>query len=181
MRTYRRGPAPRPLLQRFLSHVRKDTRTGCWLWVSSAGRHGYGVFRDTRPTPNVTVTAHRMAWSLFRGPIPTGLWVLHTCESAYPPGDITYRRCVNPDHLKVGTVLENNGDSARTGRRPKTNPRGGQRGERHHSAQLTEDVVREARMWRTAGVTYSALASVLGVDPETVRDAVRYRTWRHVP
>jgi hypothetical protein len=149
------------------------------LWTAGAHRNGYGVFADTRTHPSTIVLSHRMAWGLFRGPIPDGLWVLHTCEGLYPTGDITYRRCVNPEHLKLGTVVDNHHDLSRTGRRPATH-RAGQWGEAHHQARLTDALVREAKMWRAAGATYAALSLALGVDAETVRDAVLGRTWKHL-
>jgi hypothetical protein len=51
--------------------------------------------------------AHRVAWYLLRGEIPTGQHVMHTCDNP---------RCVNPDHLQLGTHAANMHDMARKGR-----------------------------------------------------------------
>jgi hypothetical protein len=65
-----------------------------------------------------TILAHRLSYQLFKGPIPDGLHVLHKC-------DVT--ECVNPEHLFVGTNLENITDSVSKGRRkgvPRNRPSG---------------------------------------------------------
>jgi HNH endonuclease len=67
---------------------------GCWLWTGTTSHGGYGSFRmDGRQQG-----AHRVAYVLFRGPIPDGLTIDHLCRV---PG------CVNPDHLEAVTMREN--------------------------------------------------------------------------
>lgn len=77
---------------------------GCWLWTGkpNAGT-GYGFLsQDGRYYP-----AHRLAYWYTVGPIPTGLQVLHTCDTPL---------CVRGDHLFLGTHLDNMQDKARKGR-----------------------------------------------------------------
>lgn len=82
---------------------RVDKGESCWMWVGPLNAYGYGSMTvDGR-----SVGSHRMAWALTRGPIPSGQCVLHNCDVNYPPGDITYRRCVNPAHLFVGSRRDN--------------------------------------------------------------------------
>lgn len=79
---------------------------GCHIWCGASNSGGYGSFSlDGR-----TETAHRVAWRLYRGPIPTGLDVTHNC----PGGDD--RACVNDEHLCPGTRAQNNRDIARKNR-----------------------------------------------------------------
>jgi endogenous inhibitor of DNA gyrase (YacG/DUF329 family) len=94
--------------ERFWARVRKGE--GCWLWVGGAFRNGYGSFGSPgRGT-------HRVAWELVNGSIPEGMHVLHRCDINYLPGDITYRRCVNPAHLFLGTQADNMADMRAKGR-----------------------------------------------------------------
>jgi hypothetical protein len=101
---------------RFWPKVQRTGGDACWLWQAALGPCGYGqvgVLEDGRQR---SLRAHRVAWALANGPIPRGLHVLHACDNRYPVGDITYRRCVNPAHLWLGTHAENMADMRAKGR-----------------------------------------------------------------
>ena len=93
----------RPLLERFMERVEKTPT--CWLFTRSVGRNGYGYIAHGGRSR--VITAHRAAWLLFYGDVPAGRNVLHKCD---------VRRCVNPEHLYVGTQSDNMIDRFR--RRP---------------------------------------------------------------
>jgi hypothetical protein len=146
---------------RFWSLVQKTE--SCWLWMGRLQPDGYGVLdighRMTR--------AHRFSYELHKGPIPDGLCVCHNC----PGGD--NRRCVNPDHLWLGTVGDNNRDQTVRGRRP--------RGERHGMARLGEGTIRLIRDRYAAGnVSQRQLAREFGISQTHVGEIVRRRIWKHV-
>lgn len=94
-------------LDRFWSHVDPEPNSGCWLWSGAWNGKwnvcGYGRFN----IDGVMRQAHRWAYEHFRGPIPDGLFACHKCDT--PP-------CVNPDHLFLGTAVDNMADMIRKGR-----------------------------------------------------------------
>lgn len=85
----------------------------CWNWEGSlsTARPGKGdalrYGRFSVATDTKIENAHRAAYVFYTGPIPDGLWVLHRCDNA---------RCVNPKHLFLGTVGDNNRDTVSKGR-----------------------------------------------------------------
>ena len=79
----------------------KLAKNGCWEWTGHRQPEGYGqVGRSYK--------AHRLAWELFRGPIPPKMEVCHRCDN--PP-------CVNPEHLWLGTHSQNIQDMVAKGYR----------------------------------------------------------------
>lgn len=94
------------LEERFMSKVEPEPNTGCWLWTGSLFHCGYGQIQISSPR-RVNAYAHRVAWELFRGEIPRGLQVLHTCD---------VRSCCSVDHLFLGTNQDNHSDKAAKGR-----------------------------------------------------------------
>ncbi len=96
------GPHPRPLADRFWEKVHKRGPDDCWLWTASVAQ-GYGHMVDDGHDFN----AHRVSWEMAHGDIAEDQHVCHSCDKRYPPGDITYRRCVNPAHLFLGTRSDN--------------------------------------------------------------------------
>lgn len=91
----RKGPAPKPMMERFMAKVSPEPNTGCWLWTAASTGHGYGLISLSFSKNDL---AHRTSWRLFHGPIPDGLWVLHKCDVP---------SCVNPAHLFLGTQTDN--------------------------------------------------------------------------
>ena len=88
------GIYPRMLPEeRFWAKVNKTA--SCWLWLAARVSTGYGYFGISAER---LVLAHRYAYELLVGPIPTGLEIDHLCR---------VRTCVNPLHLQAVTHIEN--------------------------------------------------------------------------
>lgn len=152
----RRALANKPLEERFLSSFQKS-ETGCWIWIGAAmGPMGYGQISTKRKT----LPAHRVSWTIFRGEIPKGLFVLHKCDVP---------KCVNPDHLFLGTPKDNMADMVKKNRSLK--------GHRHPSAKLTESQIHEIR---ASQMSQRALAVKFGVLQQTISDICRRRIWKHI-
>jgi hypothetical protein len=86
-----------------LENKYKITEGGCWEWTSYKNACGYGTLRiDGR-----SQLAHRASYEQFIGHIPEGLNVNHKCDNP---------ACINPEHLWIGTQLENIADMVTKGR-----------------------------------------------------------------
>ena len=93
----------RPINTRFWEKVYKSA---CWNWTGSLNEKGYGLFR-IGGRKGKAEKAHRVSWEMFNGPIPENLHVLHLCDN---------RKCVNPEHLFLGTHQDNMKDMMTKGR-----------------------------------------------------------------
>jgi DNA-binding transcriptional regulator YiaG len=84
-----------------------EPNTGCWLWLGSLkNKNGYGqiMLRNRRGKPQY---AHRVSFEAFKCESAGTQFVLHSCDQPY---------CVNPDHLRLGSVRDNAADMMRRGR-----------------------------------------------------------------
>ena len=98
---HRGGNYQKSLKERFEnSHEKGESQSDCWIWAGTQNgppKKRYGVIRDNYKQKK----AHRVSYELHKGEIPDGLVVRHLCDN---------KLCVNPNHLELGTVSDNNRD-----------------------------------------------------------------------
>lgn len=146
-----------------------DKSGECWEWMAYIRPAGYGQVGI--PRTRRTIDAHRASWIIHNGLIPDGLFVCHHCDN---------KACVRPDHLFLGTNLDNLRDAAKKGIIKRTRARG----ERSGNCKLTDAQVAEIRRRhrvvhpaRRTGSSSSELAAEFGVTPQYVGQIVS-RKWR---
>jgi hypothetical protein len=134
----------------------------CLEWASNINDSGYGMFYLTNRN---RIRAHRFSFGLSTGQAPPrDMQVCHTCDN---------RKCVNPNHLFLGTNAENVSDKV-----SKT---------RHNfGAKVPQSVLNEtdvASIIRRlgAGEAGKAIARNFGVHFQTVSDIKNGRSWSHLP
>lgn len=133
-----------------------EQETGCWLWIGSRYRKGYGQLRIGKSMR----AAHRVSWQLRHGEIPEGMFACHKCD---------VRNCVNPDHLFLGDHASNVADMMAKGRQAK--------GEASGPSKLNPDKVRAIR---ASAETQCAIAAKYGVCQALVSKIKRRDLWKHV-
>lgn len=122
--------------------------------------------------------------------------VLRTFVREPSDSEVTRHLDGNPNNNKLanlcwGTVKENSGDRDRHGKTYWKTPAGRERlrvsgkffpsGEKHPSAKLTDDLVREMRVMRKRdGTSYARLAQMFHVSKTAVCLAVSCKNWKHV-
>jgi hypothetical protein len=128
---------------------------------------GYGIFS----AEGKSVRAHRYAWEMVHGPIPRGLFACHRCDN---------RKCVNPDHLFLGTSRDNMHDMIAKGRARYPGHPESSKGERNGNARLTESQAIEIIQELSTGTCARRLAERYGVTPAMIGHIKHGRNWKHL-
>lgn len=140
----------KPPFQRF-HELFSVAQNGCWEWTGHIGSNGYGQIKAF----GRMVSAHVFAFTLYKGPVPDKLQVLHSCDN---------KRCVNPYHLSAGTHQRNMQEAAERGRMCA--------GSRHPHYGRKNPRPKQAHRVRVLGAEYTSqneAERVLGLGSGTVR------------
>lgn len=139
-----------------------DKSGDCWEWLASKTMHGYGRFAINRKP----VSAHRVVWLLTYGEIPEGLSVCHRCDNP---------ACVRPEHLFLGTHLDNMTDMYTKKRRPPN------LGTKNGRSKLSEKQVEQIRaMYVPRKMSYPKIAKLFGISRWQVSKIILRKDWTHV-
>lgn len=140
------------VLERFEAKISPEPNSGCWIWTAG-----------TRKTPSKSyiqpwfcmdrkaTSGARAAWRLYRGDIPNGAHVLHTCHNCL---------CVNPDHLYLGDHNKNMEDLKASGRG------------RGSNGAIDASTVRAIKRAKSKAKSAASVAKSFNVHQQTV-----YRIW----
>jgi hypothetical protein len=133
-----------------------QANSGCWEWKRTLSRKGYGQLR----LAGKLFYAHRFSYQRRYGSIPEGMLVCHHCDN---------KKCVNPDHLFLGTPADNSADMRRKGRGP--------RGWLMPQCKLNPLKIGLAREMCRGGMSYSAAARHFGVSRMALQNALSGKSW----
>lgn len=147
------------MLKRFWGKVDITTPDECWEWTAALNRDGYGQFNCGLGS-GYSFKASRISWKLHFGEIPEGLNVLHRCDN---------RKCVNPNHLFLGTHKDNTDDKVSKSRQLK--------GESHGMARLTN---LQVLLIRSDSRPLKDIAREYGVSKGLISYIRNGKIWRHL-
>ena len=130
---------------------------GCLEWTGSLLPAGYGGIRIAHKTRR----AHVVAWQLSHGTIPSGLWVLHSCDN---------RKCIEVTHLFLGTHLDNMRDCSNKNRTVRGRPRS-------NRVKLMPSDVKQIKRLLAQKITSTEISRCFGVHRTTIVDIKAGRNW----
>ena len=145
--------------ERITLNATRGDSDGCWEWVRATNKGGYGIMAFGGKSE----LSHRVSYRLFKGKIPDGLCVCHSCDN---------RKCVNPEHLWLGSLQENIQDRQDKKRQ--------MRGEISPRTTLSNIDAGEIKAHLSSGiVTRKVIAEMYGVSKKVIDDIATGRTWWH--
>lgn len=145
--------------EKLLFNVKLDKETRCWEWLGRKDKDGYGIMS----VGDYPTRVHRIMYEQIKGDIKEDFLVCHKCDN---PG------CINPAHLFLGTIQDNNNDRDTKGRTPK--------GEDSMSSVLTENDVLEIRELLKTGMTNKQIGEKYGVTGWAISRIKCGKTWKHL-
>lgn len=140
------GPKPRPVKERLLENMAVNTETNCWIWLGGCNHKGYGKIG----IEGKTVTTHRASYIEFKGQVPEGKMLRHTCDN---------RKCFNPEHLVAGTNADNWQDAYNRGTRK----------------GLTNENCLQLFLMKDWGLQYREIAKVVDQDETAIRFIIQMK------
>ena len=153
----------KPVKKLFENGYIKKSKNKCWIWLKYKNHSGYGVYGRTVRGKTKLFLAHRLSWMLYKGKIPKGMCVCHTCDN--PP-------CVNPNHLFLGTQLKNIQDRTKKERSAKGSNNIGNK-------KLTEEQVKNIKKSFNKS-TIKEIAQKYNTHISTIYSIKYKKTWGYI-
>lgn len=149
--------------ERLMAKCEPQAASGCWHWTGALRDKGYGHMKFEGRYAG----AHRVSYLLFVGGIPDGMMVCHRCDNP---------RCINPDHLWLGTCRDNLHDMVAKGRHRS----GVSKGSSNGSAKLSDADVAAIRAAPKVYGSGRRLAAHFGVNEASICEIRAGRRWGHL-
>ncbi len=112
------------------------------------------------------IAAHRAAWMMWKGDIPEGICVLHKCDNP---------KCINPEHLFLGTRIDNNIDKFKKGRQSRL------KGVENGKEKLNEKDIFEIReITKNKKYNVSELSRKYNVSRFCINSIIHRKSWKHI-
>lgn len=148
--------------ERYSDRIMRGGDDECWIWTGARASKGYGhTYRNGKH-----IYAHRAAYESVHGEGSAhGLLVRHKCDN--PP-------CCNPNHLEVGTAVDNTRDMYERGRNNDV------RGEAAGRSIITENQARQIRLLASRGVGRRELSNKFGIAYNSITAVITGKSWSHV-
>jgi DNA-binding CsgD family transcriptional regulator len=163
-------PILKPAIERVLDKIVAIPFSGCWIFMGATNEFGYGIVgAGGKGVSNDR--AHRVTYKHFKGEIPKGMFVCHTCDVP---------SCCNPEHLFLGTNQDNVDDMVKKKRnsKPPRNPH--VVGSVHPLSKLHDSQAVEIRCLYADGKTQQNIAEIFGVARQTISKIVNNKRYAHV-
>lgn len=129
---------------------------GCWVWNKSVASSGYGQIRWNY----TNYRANRASYIVFKGEIPDGMVVRHTCDN---------KLCINPDHLILGSCKQNSEDMVARNRQAK--------GMKNGRSKLSENDVRAIK---SSALSCSKTAKKFGISKSQAHKIMTGKAWSFI-
>jgi hypothetical protein len=136
-------------------------KNGCWLWNGYVKKDGYAYSKYR----GIQKKAHAFSYQTFKGVIPKGMFVCHTCD---------VRHCINPKHLWIGTAKDNSIDCVKKGR---DNP---PQGEKNGTSKLKDKDILNIRKEFKNGMQQKEIAKQHNISKTNVCVICNKKTWKHI-
>ena len=148
-------------LQEIFQNCDLDKETGCWNWNRSTDPSGYGSVKYNGKKYNT----HRLVWILLYRKLNKDIYVCHKCDN---------RKCINPDHLFVGTQSDNMQDCANKNRIYRKLSKDAMHGADNTCAKISWADANKIRcLYTTGNYTYEKLGKIYGLHKTNIGRIIR--------